>query len=174
MNPRTDSIPGLRRPTPQEMAHIRDCWGPELKRRYSPGAGKLLRYLGTFLVAVSVVNYTRGTSAVPALILAVILVFFSTLGRKSARQAAARLKAVDAGDYRVAPAVSTKVGSTYSGHNPSGYVHVQLPDGESVKGMFEIPYVCAEPLLKSGTQCVPVLLIQTEGHSQILAIPVVR
>lgn len=178
MNPRTDPIPGLRQPTAQEKQWVAEKWCPEVQRTYSPNAGKLIRYVGVFFICTSVVNLMRGSEGLSSMIVllaaAIICLGFSVIGRKSAQLYRNRLAALKQGEYMVAPARSVKVWSGFSGNNPSGHVNVCLADGEPVKGSYQIPYVCAQPLLEQKIHEIPVLLIRIPGDSEILAIPVCR
>lgn len=176
MNPKTEKLPGLRQPTGAEKTWIAESWCPEVERVHSPKAGKLVRYIGIFLTCTGVVSLIRGdegiTNALVLLVAAAICLFFSAVGKKSARDYKNRLSALQAGAYQVAPAMSTKVWSGFSGNNPNGYVQARLADGEKLSGSFPIPYVCADPLLRQKIHEVPVLLIVIPGDPEILAIPV--
>lgn len=176
MNPRTETIPGLRQPTAREQARIAESWCPEIQRIHSPNAGKLLRFVGIFLICFGTVSAMRGGEGIVGtlilLIAAVACLVFSGIGRSSARMYRNRLNALKSGNYQVAPAVSTKVMGSESGNAPGGLVKAGLPGGEPLSGSFPIPYVCAEPLIRQKIHAVPLLLIRIPGDPDILAIPV--
>lgn len=175
MNPKREPIPGLRQPTAREQAWIAEKWGPEARRAYQPKAGKFVRYLGIFLICAGAASLARGGEGVVSLVglavLGVICIAFSTVGRNSARTFGRRVEALQQGRYQVAPARSTKIFGGESGNNPSGMIHACLPDGEPLSGSFQIPWECANPLLRQKVQSMPVLLIRIEGDPEILAIP---
>lgn len=175
MNPKAETIPGLRRPTAAEQARIAEAWCPEVQRIHSPNAGKFIRYVGIFLICFGVASAMRGAEGIGgALILmiaAVICLAFSGVGRSSARMYRNRLDALRNGSYLVALAVSTKILSSESGNAPGGLAQARLPGGEPLSGSYPIPYVCAEPLIRQRVHTVPLLLIQIPGDPDILAIP---
>ena len=60
MNPKVDRIPGLRKPSRAEQVWIAQNWKSELQQGYSPNGGKLIRYVGIFLICVGIANMFRG------------------------------------------------------------------------------------------------------------------
>lgn len=176
MNPKVEKLPGLRKPTSAEQEWIARNWEDELRQGYSANGGKLMRYIGIFLICTSVVNLVRGSSGgvvgmIMLLLLAAVCLGASSIGKKSSRDHGARIKAVECGDYLVAEAVATKVDTSYRGNRPIALVNAVLPDGRKLNSIYRIPYICAKPLLNQEINDLPILLISFSCDPDILAIP---
>lgn len=176
MNPRVEKIPGLRKPTAAERAWIAENWKAELQQGYSPNGGKLIRYIGIFLICTGVVNLVRGEGGLVGMVLLCLLaaacLALSNVGRNSSLNHGARITAIETGDYLVTEAFSAKVDSSFRGNRPIGLVRAILPNGKKLDSLYRIPYSCAKPLLQQKSNEVPLLLIVFSCDPDILAIPV--
>lgn len=175
MKQQSNVIPGWRQPTAQERAWIEAEWGYEFNLKMNKKSGKLLRYIGIFLIVTGVASATRQdfdvAGLVVTMILAAICLVCSAANRKNAHRKDNRLEALAKGSYLVAPAQSVEISYGRNQSFRSGMVKVCLPDGQPLEGVYKIPYRCAEPLLRQKIHNVPLLLIQIPGESGILAIP---
>lgn len=173
MNPKNNTISGMRQPTVQEKSWIAEKWCPEV-RGVRPNAGKALRYVGIFCVCMGAANMLRGGGGISGLIILLVVgavcILFANFSKNAARQAANRKNALSSGNYSVAPAESCRIWYGDLHTERTGHVDVCSAGGE--KHSYEIPYACAKPLLEQNIQQVPLLLIQIPGDPEILAIPV--
>ncbi len=176
MNPKAETLPGLRRPTAAEQAWIAESWTAELQNAYSPNGGKLTRYIGVFLVCTGTVSLMRGGSglmeSIMIFVLASICLWFSSVGKKASRSHGARITAVKTGDYLVTEAFAAEVDATIRAHRPAAYAGVVLPDGRKLDSIYRIPHITAGPYLNQKNLQLPILLIRFSCDSEILAIPV--
>ncbi|MBQ6839683.1 MAG: hypothetical protein IJO45_03215 [Oscillospiraceae bacterium] len=173
MKHRTADIPGLRQPTQQEIAWIAQMWGPAVPGVRKRGAGKFLRYAGIFLICVGAAGFAQRGEGLAGTILLLILGATSLASAKfvkyAAKEANQRQEALCRGEYMVAKAESVEIRTGNYHGAESARVDVILPNGEKLSP--EIPFACAQSLLKKGMQQVPVLLIQIPGDPDLLAIP---
>lgn len=176
MQKSSEWIPGLRSPSESERRWIRQMWLPEMQRKWSGSNSRLVGYVGVFLMVVSMIGVTRenvdivGLTA--TLLLAVVCFTFSLSFEQNRKQRQILIRELEQGNYQVAPAFSVRIGFANARNSyTKALAEVCLSDGKKLKGNYNIPRQCAEPLIRQGINQIPILLIRIEGYPLLLTIP---
>lgn len=175
IDPRVETVPGLRPVTLQEHQKILSAWTGELGKRPRKGAGKVTKVIGWALCAMALADLVAaGIQA--ALIPAGIGIALILAGRSSSNHSIRKNECLDNLEqqkYLVAPAYATKIWVTGDADSQShGFCEAQYPNGQMLPGVYRMPTLVARDLYKKDIESCPILLIQIENADILLTIPV--
>lgn len=175
IDPRQETIPGLRNVSEKEHEIILPAWKEEIGKRPRKNAGKIPKVIGGALCGLAVADLIAA-DVKTALLTAVLGIICILAGRSNASYSARKNNLIDNLEkkkYWVAPAYATKMWVTGDADSQShGFCEVQLPNGDMLPGIYRMPTLVVRTLKKQNIESCNILLIQLQDSSSLLTIPV--